>query len=448
MLTSGFPNYAVNGAFLGLIGSSADVSDLKYAEETLRGFAADLARADQQKDEFLALLSHELRNPLAPLQTGLQIMRLSPNDPDAVAQSRDMMERQLRHMVRLIDDLLDISRIAQNKMTLRRSRAALKEIIESALETARPIIAASSHELTVTMPTEAVFIDADVTRLAQVIANLLINAAKYTPPKGKIWLTVEKQGNEVAIAVKDTGIGIPGDALTSIFNMFSQVDRSIERTAGGLGIGLALVKGLVGLHGGTVVATSEGHNEGSTFTVRLPVRAGPRPAKTADRVEPQARAPKRRILVVDDNRDSALSMASLLRLRGSETAAAHDGLAAVKMAEEFMPEVILMDIGMPELNGYDATRRIRAHAWGEKMIIVALTGWGQDNDRADSREAGCNGHLVKPVRLADLEVLLSQLAPVGPNSTAKTGTESPATEAQQKPASASQVSAGKPAPAK
>jgi PAS domain S-box-containing protein len=411
LLNSGSPNHAVNGTFLGFIGSSADVTDLKHAEDTLRGFAAELARADQQKDEFLALLSHELRNPLAPLRNGLQIMRLSMNDPEVLTQSRDMMERQLSHMVRLIDDLLDISRIGQNKMELRKTRATLREIIDSALETARPAIAAGSHDLAVTLPGDPVHLDADVTRLAQVVANLLINSAKYTPSGGRIWLTAEKIGNEVAIAVKDTGIGIPPDALTSIFNMFSQVDRSIERTAGGLGIGLALVKGLVALHGGTVIATSDGPNTGSTFTVRLPVPVTRRPGRAADgrNENPTTTAPKRRVLVVDDNRDSALSMAGLLRLRGSETTTAHDGLTAIRLAEEFRPDVILMDIGMPELNGYDATRRIREQPWGKKIIIVALTGWGQDSDRADSSDAGCNGHLVKPVRLADLEELLLRL---------------------------------------
>lgn len=411
LLNSGSPNYAVNGTFLGFIGSSADVTDLKHAEDTLRGFAAELARADQQKDEFLALLSHELRNPLAPLRNGLQIMRLSMNDPEVLAQSRDMMERQLGHMVRLIDDLLDISRIGQNKMKLQKTRATLREIIDSALETARPVIAAGSHDLAVTLPGEPVHLDADVTRMAQVLANLLINSAKYTPPGGRIWLTVERMGNEVAIAVKDTGIGIPAEALTTIFNMFSQVDRSIERTAGGLGIGLALVKGLVALHGGTVTATSDGPNTGSTFTVRLPVPVTRRPARAVDgqNAIPADTAPKRRVLIVDDNRDSALSMAGLLRLRGSETTTAHDGLSAIRLAEEFRPDVILMDIGMPELNGYDATRRIREQPWGKKILIVALTGWGQDSDRADSSDAGCNGHLVKPVKLVDLEELLLRL---------------------------------------
>jgi CheY-like chemotaxis protein/two-component sensor histidine kinase len=315
-------------------------------------------------------------------------------------------------MVRLIDDLLDVSRISRNKMELRRSRVPLADVVRSAVETARPAIEAARHELTVSLPPEPVHLDADLTRLAQVFGNLLSNSAKYTPPGGRIWLTATRDGASVTVKVRDTGIGIPADALRTVFDMFSQVDRSIERSAGGLGIGLALVKGLVEMHGGTVEAASPGQGKGSTFTVRLPVPVD-RPAVAID-TSPAAEArpygPKRRLLVVDDSRDSAASMAMMLELIGNEVRTAHDGFEAVAAAEQFRPQVILMDVGMPRLNGYEATRRIRQRPWGRGVTIVALTGWGQEVDRARSREAGCDGHLVKPVNLTDLEALLAELA--------------------------------------
>jgi PAS domain S-box-containing protein len=388
-----------------MLAVSIDITDRKRAEEALK-------EADRRKDEFLALLAHELRNPLAPIRNGLQVMRLAGDNADAVAKARAMMDRQLAHMVRLIDDLLDVSRISRNKMELRRSRVLLSDVISSAVETARPQVEAGGHELTVSLPPEPVYLDADLTRLAQVFANLLTNSAKYTEPGGHIWLTAERRGNEVVASVRDTGIGIPGEALPNIFDMFSQVDRSLERTAGGLGIGLALVKGLVEMHGGTVAAASDGPGAGSTFTVRLPALAGepePLPVAPAD-ANGHALGPARRVLVVDDNRDSAGSMAAMLRLLGHEVATAHDGLEAVAAAEAFRPEVILMDVGMPRLNGLDATRRIREQDWGRRPTIVALTGWGQDADRARTRAAGCDGHLVKPVSLFDLQNLLTELA--------------------------------------
>ena len=390
------------GRPVGILGLAHDITDRKRAER-------DLKEADRQKDEFLALLAHELRNPLAPLRNGLQVIRLAEGDGESVAQARDMMERQLGHMVRLIDDLLDVSRIGRNKMQLRRSRVPLAEVIGNAVETARPAIEAAGHRLDVALPAEAFILDGDLTRLAQVVSNLLVNSAKYTEPGGQIRLDVETHAAEVVLSVRDTGIGIPAEALPHIFDMFSQVDRSIERSTGGLGIGLALVKGLVEMHGGSVTARSDGQGLGSTFTVRLPL------PDTADEPAPTARsgAPlpsdrsKRRILVVDDNRDSALSMAKLLKLLGNEVRLAHDGVDAIEAAEAFRPEVILMDVGMPRLNGYEATRRIREQPWGRPIRIIALTGWGQSDDRVKSSEAGCDAHLVKPVDFSDLEKALS-----------------------------------------
>ncbi|HYO13193.1 MAG TPA: PAS domain S-box protein [Thermoanaerobaculia bacterium] len=386
------------------IGTLIDITEQREAVEALR-------EADRRKDEFLALLAHELRNPLAPLRNGLEVMRLASGDAHAVAKSRDIMDRQLSHMVRLIDDLLDVSRISRNKMELRRSRVLLADVISSAVETARPALEAAGHELTVSLPPEPIHLDADLTRLAQVFGNLLNNSAKYTERGGQIWLNATREGGQVSVAVRDTGIGIPAFALPNIFDMFSQVDRSIERSTGGLGIGLALVKGLVEMHGGTVEAASPGQGKGSTFTVRLPVLKdrAESPAGTPSEKWPDSAGSKSRILVVDDNRDSATSMAMMLQLLGNEVRTAQDGIEAVELAEQFRPQVVLMDIGMPRLNGYEATRRIRERPWGSDMAIIALTGWGQEVDRAKSKEAGCDGHLVKPVNLPDLEKLLTEL---------------------------------------
>jgi PAS domain S-box-containing protein len=415
----GGTSYAADGTPTRFDGVTLDVTAQKLNEIRLAE-ALDRERAqglllreqDRRKDEFLALLAHELRNPLAPLRNGLQVIRLAGTDANTVAQARGMMERQLGHMVRLIDDLLDISRVNRNKMELRRTRVPLADAVSSAVEAARPLLDAGGHALTVALPPEPVFLDADLTRLAQVFGNLLTNSAKYTPRGGHVWLTAERRGEEVIVSVRDDGIGIPAGSLRSIFDMFSQVDRSIERATGGLGIGLALVKGLVEMHGGTVTAESPGVGKGSTFTVRLPVladRARPTPEGGTDEVA-HAAGPKRRILVVDDSKDSATSMAMMLRLMNNEVRTAHDGVEAVTIAEAFRPQVILMDVGMPRLNGLDATRRIRERPWGRSPVIIALTGWGQEGDKERTREAGCDGHLVKPVNPPELEKLLAELA--------------------------------------
>ena len=422
---------SLRGRMLGTItfimaesGRRYEASDLTLAKDLVDRAAVatenaqlygELREADRRKDEFIALLAHELRNPLAPLRNGLQVMRLAGGDQNAIAQARDMMDRQLGHMVRLIDDLLDVSRISQNKMELRRTRLVLTDVVNSAVETVRPAIEAAGHELTLSLPPQPVLLDADLTRLAQVFSNLLANSAKYTERGGRIWLAAEVRGANVVVTVRDTGIGIPPESLPRIFDMFSQVDRSIERSSGGLGIGLALVKGLVQMHDGTVTAASEGQGNGSTFTVNLPAlgrQTEPLAASPPD--EGQAAAgPRRRILVVDDNRDAAMSMAMMLTLMGNDVRTAHDGVEAVESAERFRPQVILMDVGMPRLNGLDATRRIREQPWGKGMTIIALTGWGQDADRVQSKDAGCDGHLVKPVNAPDLEKLLTELVDDG-----------------------------------
>ena len=376
------------------------------AYERLR-LIRELRESDHRKDEFLAILAHELRNPLAPIRNGLQILRLADGDVDAIDRARDMMDRQLAHMVRIIDDLLDVSRITRNKMELRREPILLTSVVNTAVETARPAIDAGGQELFVSLPALPIRLDADLTRLAQVIANLLTNSAKYTPPGGRIWLSAERRGDSVAVSVKDDGIGIPEERLTDIFDMFSQVNRNVERAGGGLGIGLALVKGLVEMHSGTVTAASAGEGMGSTFVVTLPILAAG-PEQNTKPAGASVAATARRVLVVDDNRDGAESLAMMLRLLGNEVDTANDGLEAVSRAEAFRPEIILMDVGMPKLSGLDATRRIRATPWGTSMTIVALTGWGQTGDRERSREAGCDGHLVKPVNLAELQRLLAE----------------------------------------
>jgi PAS domain S-box-containing protein len=393
------------GRIIGASKVARDITERKRAE-------AELREADRRKDDFLALLAHELRNPLAPLRNGLQVLRLAAGDPAAVAQTRNMMERQLGHMHRLIDDLLDVSRVNRNKMELRRRRVLLEDVLKSAVETARPLIEDAGHQFTISLPPHPVYLDGDLTRLAQVFGNLLTNSVKYTSHGGHIWLAALRQGQEVCVSVRDNGIGIPAEALGRIFDMFSQVDRSIERSTGGLGIGLALVKGLVEMHGGTVAVESPGVGKGSTFIVRLPLledRAETMPEAMAD-LGPHAAGSKRRILVVDDNRDAATSMAVLLRLMNNDVRTAHDGVEAVEVAQAFQPQAILMDMGMPRLNGYEATRRIREQPWGKPMTIIAVTGWGQEGDKEWSHEAGCDGHLVKPVNLSDLEKLLSELA--------------------------------------
>ncbi len=387
-------------------GIAVDVTERVEMEEALR-------ESDRKKDEFIALLGHELRNPLAPIRNGLQEMRLAGGDADAVAKARDMMDRQLGHMVRLIDDLLDVSRIGRNMMGLRRASVLLADVVGSAVEASRPSIEEAGHTLSVSIPEEPVALDADLTRLAQVFSNLLTNSAKYTERGGQIWLTAERREGVVVVRVRDTGIGIPATDLSKIFDMFSQVDRSVERSTGGLGIGLALVKGLVEMHGGTVTAESDGAGMGSLFTVRLPVACAvrePTPAAPPRELGQNAGV-GRRILVVDDNADAARSMARVLKLLGNEARTALDGLEALRVADEFRPEIILMDLGMPGLNGYEATRRIRGLPWGPSVTIIALTGWGQDGDRLQSRDAGCDGHLVKPVSFADLEKLLSDPPP-------------------------------------
>ncbi len=399
-----------DGSIREWIGVHTDITEQKRTEATLRQFAADMSEADHRKDEFLATLAHELRNPLAPIRTGLEVMKLAGGQVAAIEQTRSMMERQLTQMVRLIDDLMDVSRISRGQLTLRTERVALAAVLQSALEASRPLIEQMGHTLSVTVPSQTILVEADVTRLAQVFVNLLNNAAKYSDRGGHIRLHVARAGSDVVVTVQDTGIGIAADQLPRIFEMFTQVDRSLEKSHGGLGIGLTLVKRLVELHGGGVEAHSDGPGHGSTFVVRLPVVVdAPTPHDLGEPAETRA-TPTLRILIVDDNRDAADSLAMVLRLKSNDVRTAYDGKEGVDTAEAFRPDVILFDIGMPTLNGYEACRRIREQSWGSSIVLIAVTGWGQDEDRRRSRDAGFDHHMVKPVDVPALINLLSQVS--------------------------------------
>ena len=367
--------------------------------------------SEERKDEFLATLAHELRNPLAPLHNGLQLIRLAENNPAMLNQARAMMERQLHQLRRLVDDLLDVSRISSNKFELRKEFVELATVVKSATETSRPLIEAEQQELFVSLPSEPVLLDADPVRLAQAFSNLLNNAAKYSEPGGRIWFEVKQEAEAVVVSVKDTGIGIPADKLPIIFDMFVQVDTSKERSQGGLGIGLTLVKQLVQMHGGSVEVRSDGPGRGSEFIVRLPqvVISRAEESSANDVKHPAPATVGRRILVVDDNRDSAASLSLMFELLGHEVSSAHDGFSAVEKAKEFIPELALLDVGMPGMNGYEAARLIRRQPECRGVRLVALTGWGQEKDKRRSYEAGFDLHLVKPIDFASVEKLIEEL---------------------------------------
>jgi PAS domain S-box-containing protein len=393
-----------DGQFIHTRCFTRDISERKRAEEALR-------EADRRKDEFLATLAHELRNPLAPIRHAVEILRLqgapAPEQPWAV----DVIDRQLRQLTRLLDDLLDVSRITAGRLDLRQARVDLAEVLQVAAETSRPLIEEHGQAFALTLPPHPITLDGDLTRLAQVIANLLNNAAKYTDRGGYIWLTAEQRGLEAVVTVRDTGIGIPPELLPRIFEMFMQADRSLERSHSGLGIGLTLARQIVERHGGTLTAHSDGAGTGSAFIIRLPVlpEAAPAPPRTRPAREGQVPVAARRILVVDDERIAAASLGKLLTILGHETRTAYDGLETVGVAEAFRPDVVLLDIGLPKMNGYEVARKIRQQPWGQGMVLIALTGWGQEADRQRARDAGFDHHLVKPVALAALTQMLASL---------------------------------------
>jgi CheY-like chemotaxis protein len=369
----------------------------------------ELAAADRQKDEFLAMLGHELRNPLAPMRNALHLMNMPDVGAHAVQNAREIMERQLHHLVRLVDDLLDVSRIISGRIELRQDVIDVADAARRAIETVQPAIDSHGHQLVVSFPSEPVWVEGDVVRLAQAVANLVTNAAKYTPQAGCIWLTVHSTGENVLVSVRDRGIGIAAEFLPRVFDLFVQADSSLARSHGGLGIGLTLVKRLVTMHQGSVSASSGGVGHGSEFVVRLPLskrrpalahRSSATPRRVTD-------ALKLRVLVVDDNVDAAKSTAAILELSGYSVRCEYDGRSALKAAESYQPDVIVLDIGLPDITGYEVAAKLRAHPKFSRIPLVAVTGYGQEPDRRRSREVGIDHHLTKPV---DPETLRGSIA--------------------------------------
>ncbi len=392
-------------------GTSTDISEQQESQTRLREIAAQLSEADRRKDEFLATLAHELRNPLAPIRMGLEAMRVFAGDPETMAEIRDTMERQTQQLIALVDDLLDVSRITRGKLELRRARVELKDVVSSAVEASTPFIREAGHTLSLTIPDDSLPLDADPHRLSQVLSNLLNNAAKYTPEGGTIDFRARQQQDRVILSVKDNGIGIPQEMRDRIFEMFAQIERPMEKGYTGLGIGLTLVKSLVEMHDGNIEVFSEGEGRGSEFVVHLPL-AG---VSTTQAVRKKALSgggtsgKKRKVLIVDDNIPAAQMLSLVVKMLGSEIELAADGQEAIEVAERFRPDVVLMDLGMPRMNGYEATKHIRSQPWGQDMLIVALTGWGQDQDKQRTQEAGFDHHLTKPAEPATLSEIFASI---------------------------------------
>jgi signal transduction histidine kinase/CheY-like chemotaxis protein len=396
-----------DGEVTGIFVEGADVTERVLATQAQLAAEAALRAADRRKDEFLATLAHELRNPLAPVRNAAKVLRLPGADTKTRELATSIIDRQIQTMAGLLDDLLDVSKITRGQVALHRQRTSVAAIIETSLEVARPLIDVRGHQLVVLLPPEPIEVDVDPLRLSQVFSNLLTNAAKYTEPGGRIDLTAQAEHGGVSIAVRDTGVGLEPESIAEIFEIFSQVKSTLHHAAGGLGIGLALVKGLVELHGGRVSASSAGRGRGSEFCVWLPSRASG--AVIPEHCDPAPAASpvrKRRILVVDDNEDAAQSLGFLLELGGHDLHIAHDGERALAMARELKPDIALVDIGLPKLNGYDVALSIRAEPWGARMVLIALTGWGQDEDKRRALEAGFDFHLTKPVDPDQVDALI------------------------------------------
>jgi PAS domain S-box-containing protein len=393
------------GSIRGWIGMNIDVHDLKRSE-------ASLLDADRRKNEFLATLAHELRNPLAPIRSGVELLSHADSDPQVVREVRSIIEHQVTRLVALVDDLLDVSRITRGAFTLRKRKILIDEVVQHAVEEARPCLAACRHRFRVQVSAKAAYVEADSNRLIQVLVNLLNNAAKYTPEAGDISLVVERENESLLLCVSDSGCGIAPDKVAQVFEMFARIEDDDRRQAG-LGVGLTLAKQLVEMHGGTLEAASDGLGKGSRFTIRLPLcqpPAEPSQAPLAEHSEASPQLPLR-VLIVDDNEDAARLLSMLVRKLGNDVRTASDGRQAIEVAEQFRPQVVLMDIGMPHMNGMDAARHIRPQPWGEGMKLVALTGWGNEEDRMQTREAGFDMHLVKPADLSALEAILATCSP-------------------------------------
>jgi signal transduction histidine kinase len=401
VVISAAPLFNERGEVRGCMGAFVDVTDRRRLERELQQRVGELRQSDRRKDEFLATLAHELRNPLAPIRNASMLLGLQDGSPQSIDWVRRVIDRQTDHLARLIDDLLDVSRITSDKMTLRLERVELNRVIESAVESVRSQLDAQRHRLSVEVPS-GVWLQGDQVRLTQIFSNLLNNAVKYTSAGGSIVVKAEAEGGWVSVTVRDNGVGIPHEQLPHVFEMFYQVDRSIERAHAGLGIGLTLAERLVFMHGGEVAVSSAGIGRGSEFTVRLPL--ADRPARLEAPPPAAGRTVKGlKILVADDSVDSALTLTALLSAAGHDVQAVHDGFAALQRAAEFRPHVLVLDIGMPGLNGYDTCRRVRAEPWGRNAVIIAVTGWGSDEDRRRSREAGFDAHLVKPIDYTELQ---------------------------------------------
>ncbi len=396
----------------GAVSVNRDITERQRDAARLRELNAELALADRKKDEFLATLAHELRNPLAPLGNVLEILKLKSGNDAQLIWAQEVFERQMRHMAHLVDDLMEISRITQGRVALRREAVDIGAMMRGAAEAAQAIIDAGAHRLSIALPPEAIIVDADPTRLTQVLTNLLNNAAKYTPDGGHIWFGASAEADHVAISVRDSGIGIPQDNLANVFTMFAQLEPALERSQGGLGIGLALVKGLVTLHGGEITAHSAGVGQGSTFTVRLPVLRGVVPALAGPAPELSATDGGKKILIVDDNRDGADMLRMALDMLGHDTYCAYDGQGALQAAAAALPDVVVLDIGLPDMDGYAVARAMRSEPWGKDLLLVAATGWGQQKDRDATAAAGFDLHLVKPINFTDLDTLLRSGRPL------------------------------------
>jgi PAS domain S-box-containing protein len=415
------------GTLIGFAKITRDLTERKKAEESLSQARTELEarvaqrtaeltlanqalrEADRRKDDFLAMLSHELRGPLAPIRNAVQIMKIPGVGPDAVREARDLLGRQVGNLTRLVDDLLDLSRVSWGKIELRKEHLELSKVFTRAIELAQPAIDAHGHELIVSAPATPLWVVGDIVRLAQVLMNLLENAAKYTPRAGKIWLTAEPNRNDVVIRVRDTGIGIGPELLPRVFDLFVQADRSLARSQGGLGIGLTLVRHLVEMHGGSINAASPGPGEGSEFAIRLPAAKDAEAGAAQDRTLEWAggTGPPRRVLVVDDNIDAARSVATLLRLLGHEVDCAHDGNSALERVRAFRPEIVLLDIGLPGMSGHDVARALRADPEFKDLVLIAVTGYGQEEDRRRSRKSGFDFHLTKPVAAESLAAVFT-----------------------------------------
>jgi PAS domain S-box-containing protein len=397
------PVFDDSGRVIGASKVARDITERKQIEEAIQ-------KADQRKDEFLATLAHELRNPLAPISNSLEILKHAEHDPELLRASCGTIERQLNHMVKLVDDLLNISRISQDKLALRRSRLELSHVVQQAVETVQPVVEKYGHSLDISLPEHSLYLDADPLRLAQIFSNLLNNACKYTPPGGHISLSAREQDGEASIAITDNGVGIAPDQLSAIFEMFVQSDSTGAGSGGGLGIGLTLAKRLVEMHGGRITVNSNGAGHGSEFVVYLPLPDQGAVEQQVPASTDSVAVGAQRVLVADDNIDNAETLATLLRINNHEVRLAHDGLAALEAAEQFRPDLLLLDIGMPKLDGYGVCRRLREQPWGKELTIAALTGWGQDEDRRKTHEAGFDAHLVKPVNYSTISYLLSEKA--------------------------------------